>query len=200
MNIRLTLAVILLICVHSYAQQKQKTALLPAEITAKRSGNKIQINWKMDEQHDLLILERSSNNMHFNLLEVIYPEKKEINEDYFQTSDPSPLAGVGYYRLKYPQDDAPDSYSESVSVFYNFKVREVTINPNSGLKQALIKIRSAGESEFSVLDETGEPIRKYRLSLPANAEHMLDLRKLPEGKYYIQVINNEKKFLKQITL
>ncbi len=190
----------MLICVHSYAQQKQKTDLLPAEITAERQENRILIKWKMEQQYDLLLLERSSNNKHFDLLEVIYPQKKELEAGVFQTADASPLAGVGYYRLKYAQDNAPDIYSESTSVFFNFKVREVTINANSGLKQALVKIRSAGESEFSVLDETGEPVKKYRLSLPANAEHMLDLRKLPEGKYYIQVINSEKKFLKQIDL
>ena len=110
-RIRIVILSILITFLAAYAD------VVIIEFSGEPSQDKIILNWKTGQENDidLYIVEKSSNNKEFNKIGEVSP--KGSNSDYeFVDADFTEVKSIYYYRLRIRNEDGTSQLSESITV------------------------------------------------------------------------------------
>ncbi|MCH8330173.1 MAG: hypothetical protein IH946_02155, partial [Bacteroidetes bacterium] len=112
------------------------SSILPIELVsfnATTDGNDVLISWvtATEINNDGFVVERSSNGIDFNKLEIIAAQGSEFNGAEYQYKDEDPLSGTSFYRLKQLDNDGSEEIFEMVSVkIESALLLELNVYPN----------------------------------------------------------------------
>lgn len=165
--------------------------ILPIELTqfeAKLQDNGILVTWTTltELNNDYMALERSANGQNF--LEIARIKGKGTTQEtqHYQYFDPSPLAGINYYRLRQVDFNGTTDHSKVVAVTLD-KGELMSIFPNPAKDRINIQTSlTLLAEEVFLLDALGRKISLnlqgspgwYEIKLPAE---------LPAGNYWLRL-------------
>lgn len=178
------------------------TAALPVKMgafTARMLDNSILLNWNTftEENNSGFFIERSTDGLSFENIGFV-PSKSvdgnsTVNLNYTYT-DPQPVKGNVYYRLKQVDRDGKKSYSKIVGVGYNMPFVMVTglfPNPTSGKLMLAVVSEKAASYTISIKDVSGRNVLSNSGTLLSGKNHLsLDVTAIPAGTYFMIVAIN----------
>lgn len=171
---------------------------LPIELidfNAKQVDSQVVLNWSTASElnNDFFTIERLNDKDEFNKLFTIPGKGTTAITNYYEIIDPSPLAGINYYRLMQTDLDGQFSYSKIVIVDFkefgdpvsvypnptNFETLTIEVKRLQPGQQVPLQIRSAlGIQAFSTIlnaDSNG------------NVKTRVQVDKWPQGLYLMQL-------------
>lgn len=172
----------------------QCTGLLPVtliDFTAARQNQNVLLQWTATQETNFKVfeVERSVDGIH-------YYKVGEVNGQnlsrYQFTDNRLPAASVVFYRLKMIDIDGKFHYSTNAIVRINNNISDVVLYPNPTTDGLQVKLteRLAANSQLIVLDASGRKVKEQ--SIRANEVNIrLDVKNLPQGKYFIRIRNTE---------
>ena len=165
---------------------------LPVELTyfhAKPVGDEVDFVWQTASESDneYFAIERSGQNTDWEEI-TRTPGQGNSNDIYvYEATDPDPLPGVNYYRLKQVDFDGKSGYSAIESITYiSSDTEELLLYPNPTSGRVTAKTTVAAE-HVRLFDTWGREVTA--LASPAKVSYRrveLDLSRLPVGVYYAQ--------------
>jgi hypothetical protein len=146
-----------------------------------------------------VLLERSSDSIHFTVLSNLSSKWTSINGAHVYT-DAQPLKGNNFYRANIIDEDGKQSFS-NVVLLVNNKIVNINFYPNP-FKNYVMLHADAGKYLITIADTKGENI--FNNTVAANGDDVkISLPELAQGVYYISVsdengnIIQEEKIVKQ---
>jgi hypothetical protein len=120
----------------------------------------------------------------------------------YTANDPSPLAGVSYYRLKQTDFDGHYKYSATVAVEQEAQAFEILSAYYSAESNALeVTFSNSGTISLELYDISGRKICSLSARTEGkNGQLSLPLKELSEGIYLLKAFNGEKLIAKKIKL
>lgn len=169
--------------------------LLPVELlflAGLPRGNEVDLTWATasEKNSSHFIVERSTDNLDFVPIgRVAAAGNSQYRIDYAFT-DPQPMGGVNYYRLRLIDLDGSTDVSNTIAVMFTGNGTQVVVWPNPAQEQLNIAISLPAEGKVTlrVLDALGRVI----LVEHAAADHgentlKLDTRALSPGSYAVHI-------------
>jgi hypothetical protein len=161
-----------------------ETAVLPVELLdfkATTNNKKVNLIWKVATEDNMkqYDVERSRDGQNFETIGSVKALNQNTSVNYAFT-DASPLAGLGFYRLKLNKQDDKTEYSkiQSVSISEKGKI-SVFPNPTKGY----VQISSDENVEsLQLFDLSGRLVRQFTANQP-----QLDMTDLAKGIYHLSV-------------
>jgi hypothetical protein len=104
--------------------RKQSASSLPIQLlefkVEKTITGKVNIKWTTATEinNAFFTVERSHNGIHFEILDIIQGAGNSASTLHYKTTDPNPMRGINYYRLKQTDFDGKFTYSNIVSLHY----------------------------------------------------------------------------------
>lgn len=179
----------------------QKSASLPIQLTgftAKITDGKVKLDWKTASESNncRFEIERSEDGVQFHTLGTRAGAVNSSIMRNYDFTDPSPVAGRNYYRIKQVDCDGKNSYSKTLTV--NFAASGFSVYPNPVLNQLTIDRNTAAPAQAIVYDLTGKELKSYPVK---NARETLHVNNLLPGTYIIKIVTAQEsvsqKFIKQ---
>ena len=171
--------------------------LLYFDATLNKSGT-VDIRWITESEinNDYFTVERSSNGVDFETLEIIRGAGNSTVTRNYATIDPHPLDGLSYYRLKQTDYDGRFSYSALDRVM---NVRggfpDVHIYPNPANEFFLISLSTPPahieDLCYELFDYAGRKVmdsEQYPTSAISPEAVRLELHGLASGVYFLQLM------------
>ena len=168
------------------------------EFNGHLQNNDVLLDWKTINEHNLtqFVVQRSINGTSFTDIATVAPLNTPGTHQYYFT-DPDVVSlsvPTIYYRLKMMSTNVPDVYSNIVTIDIVATVtlqQDLILQPNPAHTnlQLTINATRAGTMWLKILDNAGrEYSREYHsVSIGKNVFNM-DVRLLPAGKYYLNII------------
>ncbi len=161
--------------------------------------DQIELEWQTasETNNSHFVLEHSLDGLTFTALENIAGAGNSVSLQNYRYTDPTPMQGLNYYRLKQVDLDGEFSYSEIKTVFLQVS-ETVFLFPNPAKEE--LHVRSEGMlKELKITDLLGKTM--YEQKNLETVQATLDLRTFPKGLYYLNVISETHdyvlKFLKE---
>ncbi len=180
----------------------QRLTTLPLtllDFDAEKSGQKVKASWttanEINSSH--FELERSENGSQFQQLGTI-PAVNTAGDHHYQFTDPLPVVGINYYRLRIVDINGQYAYSPVVSVDMGSASTTISaIYPNPAKDIVHIAVtESSNDLSIQVVSLDGKIIMTKRLA--TRGIHELNVSALPAGIYIIKTTNGETcKLIKQ---
>ena len=151
------------------------------EFTAKKSGNKVQLRWKVSEaiNNKYFEVERSINGTSFTKIGTVDARPGSTGTYIFNDHSPY-MQSVNYYRIKQVDNDGKFSYSVIRSVSFDGK-NKITVSPNPA--RDFINVYASGDDMKAYLcDASGKRLSSYALN---KGSVRIDISKLPIGTYTV---------------
>ncbi len=180
--------------------------LLPVDLsyfTGKRLNQDVELSWGTSTEtgNGVFEIEKSNDGQNFSFL-LKKPWKGNTNiEQHYNAIDPTPFAGVNYYRIKQLDANGTTKYSKVVKVnMDNSDVFKVSPNP------AKNKIRlqwGTGKMEnqvYSIFDNSGKLLSSKKITFSGSQySEDIDISNIPPGVYFIRLDATAKvlRFIKQ---
>lgn len=172
---------------------------LPVKIGAIRAYEKgagVQIDWTAFTEIDLekYIIERSADGQHFAQIGDVVA-LNTATESRYGYYDPSPLAGINFYRLKNLDLDGKSGYSNIVRVDLNKDRKAMTVYPNPLPAGGTLSLSLSGfaKGNYRVLVLNGAGQQVYSQAFAHNGGAITQAIQLPAslkpGTYAIQLEN-----------
>lgn len=119
-------------------------------------GKKVYVNWisGSEKKYDYYTIEKAKDGVHFETAAMIKGAGNSIHIDYIDI-DYSPYAGISYYRLKQTDYNGEVTYSDVVSVNYQFS-KDGTVISCRDFEPIDTREISTKEILVVVRDEKGE--------------------------------------------
>lgn len=161
--------------------------ILPVTLTAftaKRQGNKSQLQWKLTAEHNVkeYIVERSREGRSYSTVGTQPSLGPTAQERTYTLYDASPFNGANYYRIKTVDEDGKTSYSAVVELSFDMMIN-ITVYPNPVRDYAIISGVENG-MQVTVFDLTGQKL----LQKEAVANRVeINLKHLPAAVYRVVV-------------
>lgn len=145
-----------------------------------------------DRDVDYYFVERSGDGLHFTTTGMLASRKQNGNTSY-QYTDLTPLNGRNYYRLK-ATGNGLSNYSVVRTVYFDDS-KNWLLYPNPA--QDIINLKNQAGVSTAVLlriaDATGKTVLQRNTS---NTIIQLDIRTLPAGLYYLEILQGNKREVK----
>ena len=186
---------------------KAKLKKIPAAQAGQPEKQEVQLEWVVQSETDLdhYEVERSTNATNFSLL-VIVRANGSSNITTYNTMDPSPVAGLNYYRLKMVDRDGHFVYSQVIVIRITESISVTTSikpNPFTNTLDVYITLPHITPLDIRLIDLSGHIIysKSMKRAMGFNWCTITGLEKLPAGIYFLQVISDDNvvydKLLKQ---
>lgn len=172
--------------------------VLPIELLyfyATPEETQVELEWATASEinNDYFTVQRSADGVEWQEIEKILGAGTSTEPLTYYTSDPAPLPGTSYYRLKQTDYDGQTSFSDIATVSRAgnaYAQLDVYPNPTSGL----LSIKAPADASFELIDSFGKIIRSG--VLPSTE---LDISTLPNGVYTLAVYrSNGKRHIERI--
>jgi hypothetical protein len=145
--------------------------------------NILHIGIAQSENIKSVLLERSSDGIHFTILSNVGAKWAAINGEHIYT-DAEPLKGNNYYRLNVIDNDGKESGSNIV-LLVNNKSTNINFYPNP-FKNYVTMRADAGKYFISITDTKGRNV--FNNSVDASGSGIkIPLQNIAQGIYYISV-------------
>lgn len=177
-------------------------AILPVEWQTFESiveGGLVELNWSTatEKNNDYFEIERSLDGVDFESLGTVPGNGTSSDVNSYSFSDPNPVVGMAYYRIKQVDFDGTRDYSSVIGVELSENAKgdcTVKIIPNPCLPQCDISYTACGSSttnlDLQVFDSSGRLIHSYMSTSDLNQNGTFKVSKsdfsLP-GIYIVKV-------------
>lgn len=169
--------------------------LLPVELlflAGVANGNQVDLTWATatEKNSSHFIVERSTDNLDFVPIgRVAAAGNSQFRIDYAFT-DPRPMGGVNYYRLRLVDRDGSTDVSNTIAVMFTGDGTEVVAWPNPAQDQLNLSFGRWDERVLvvRVVDATGRLVMEHRSATTSN-EGAISLKTgtLAPGAYVVQI-------------
>ncbi|MEP6684619.1 MAG: DUF5060 domain-containing protein [Parafilimonas sp.] len=150
----------------------------------KNNQNVLHINIAQSENVKIVMLERSSDGVHFSVLNNVSTQWTLINGAHIYT-DMQPLQGNNFYRLSVTDNDGKQTTSNVVLLVNDNNKININFYPNP-FKNYVMMHADAGKYVVTVTDIKGKNI--FNNTINANSDDIkISLPNLAAGIYYIAV-------------
>ena len=167
-------------------------ALLPVHLLsfgAVREGNSVKLNWKSADEINSkeYIVQKSADGLNFTSLGTVMA--KGMPADYSFT-DPNPVAGDNYYRLKPVDQDGRFVYSKVLKINFG-KLPAMHISPNPASNYLNISLENINTTvTLQLFDGNGRLVKQQLLSQGA-ANKSISLSGMAKGLYTVKLMSQE---------
>ena len=129
------------------------------------------------------------------LTEVAASDNASLDNRY-TAYDGKPYPGKSYYRLEQTDRDGKYSFSKTVSVTRSFSPA-ISVYPNPVTDYINIMTPVSGKPEITLFNSNGQ---KLNIPVSMNTNYTrLDVSALPEGVYYIRIIQDGTSAIKMVS-
>lgn len=185
------------------------TQVLPvtlANFNAQAKGNQALITWTTSSEYnnDYFVVERSADARTFTGVGIVRSAGNGNLGANYQLTDPLPLAGINYYRLKQVDRDGKVKYSMIVAVSFDSNVKNaLVVYPNPVSNHIQLNLNSTARNYSGIITASdGRIILKANGDITQiNQQINQDLSKFKPGVYVLQISNATDaysvKFIKQ---
>ncbi len=175
-----------------------KATIIPVELTQFKaaldeSKQQVFLNWTTatERQNDYFAIERQGEgDKQFQEIERIKGSVNSDKELNYNWIDKNPKNGVSYYRLKQMDLDGHFSYSKTVSIDFEKKLR-IQILPNFTEGPVYIVTNDKQIENVFIWNHLGQLILETK-------QNQVDLSAFPNGLYIVQVKTGGKLFVEKI--
>jgi surface protein len=146
----------------------------------------VEINWAttLEENHDFFEVQRSHDAVHWTALSQVTGQGTTFSTQNYTTTDPSPLKGTSYYRLKMVDTDGSFEYSTIRSVELNIPQSNGFIYPNPA--QHIVTFQGLPQGTVRIYNALGQLVKQAFIS-PEKAS--ISINELPAGTYTVQALH-----------
>ena len=177
--------------------------VLPVELiafNAEKKTNGVLLSWRtaQEQNSDRFEIERSANGNNFNTIGKVKSTGNTTSITSYSFSDPIPINGINYYRLKQVDMDEKFTHSKTIPVDCSY-TGGVVISPNPVTDK--LQLRLPMNSHFTslrILDVTGKPV--FQKAVLSSASQQFDISHLSKGWYVMQLVGEKEErqvFVKQ---
>ncbi len=167
--------------------------------TATAEKTDVLLDWStaQEQNSDHFEIERSSDNSNFVSIGQVTAAHNSNMQMNYSFTDPSPVSGNNFYRLKEVDLDGNSMYSKVVSVNFGGPSQNVIAvypNPAHESFQLLFKNMPTGRYEMSLLSPAGQVIqsRSIQVSNSASYAELVPLSSgLAQGTYIIRLVDQQ---------
>lgn len=166
-------------------------------------GSQVELEWTTIEEDDCkeFVIERSSNNLDFEEIEIVAANGTSSSERSYQTFDNNPLNGISLYRIRNKSNDGNYAYTESKIIDNGIDNSiDVFPIPFSDEFTAEYNCPKKGITTISIIKSNGQTMYITQRDDEAgkNIFHYSNSSKLNPGTYFLNVITGTKKITKKI--
>jgi autotransporter-associated beta strand protein len=174
------------------------TSTLPVELvsfTGKKENSEVILNWETateinSDYYDVL---RSTDDKTFESIGKVAAANNSSKLKQYSFVDPSPQAGVNYYRLFEYDFDGVHQESQIVAVNVGQKmdmITQVYPNPSSGKTTMIFSSEYGGMYRLNISNVLGEVVYSALVAgIEGQNKFDLNLSEFPNGTYVITIVN-----------
>lgn len=180
-----------------YAQRRftlgtwSKYNALPVRLlywTAAADGNRVRLMWKVEQEQDVAKydIEKSTDGINFtHLLSV--NSLQRVSSEYVDY-DLNPVTGWNFYRLKITDVSQRQTYAGIRKVKFDKGIQKVILFPNPATTVLNLSMPTSyvGNVNLQLIGSDGRMLTAVK---PGSALVQIDVTKLPQGYYFIRIIN-----------
>ena len=168
---------------------------LPVELTdfqLTAAPGKVVLRWETAQEvnNEHFSVERSADGTQFEGILELAGAGNSSRPQAYSASDPSPLSGLNYYRLKQVDFDGSFTYSQVLSTSFALEGYGASLFPNPANDQTRLRLLSpeSWQGQVVVSDLNGRVWLRQPVDAPAGStEIALNLSPLSSGMYVVQV-------------
>lgn len=173
--------------------------VLPIELlsfSATEADRKVLLNWSTatESNNDYFTIERSADAIHFEKLLSVDGAGNSTQLTTYSATDPSPMGGTSYYRLKQNDFNGEYSYSgiEAVTLKNASAIKNIYPNPASDELNIYIEASFAGAAELVIFNTMGERVHSEKLQ-QSDGENTftINVSALEKGMYVIRISSSD---------
>ena len=182
---------------------------LPVELVyfrAKNDQSRVLVQWATasEENNDYFTLERSRNAREYEVLGYVAGYGSSQNLRHYQFTDPNPLSGRSFYRLKQTDFNGSFSYSEliPVEVESSQTIGAFKVYPNPVLRGEKIYVRPAIKSpaQWRLVSPSGHALGPGYAGL-LNTNQTIEVSGAwKPGLYLLELLTDSGRWLKRIVI
>lgn len=164
--------------------------------------NGVLLNWatSQEENSHYFAIERSADATHFDSIGTVQAAGNTAQQTNYSFTDPSPVAGNNYYRLREVDLDGNSMYSQIVVVNFNEAQNNIIAvypNPAHESFQLQFKNMQAGTYQMSLLSPSGQMIQNSTIEVGGNqalyTQNIALTQGLAQGAYIVRVIDAQQR-------
>lgn len=164
-------------------------------VSAQFVQNSVQVKWQTIRQINTayFIIERSGDGRNFTTIGRKPASVRSIlvTESY-SFIDLQPLNPINFYRLKIVNADGSFTYSQVVAIKINDNSL-LRIFPNPANDKFYVQVAGINENgTLQITDANGRQLRTEKVQLNVTSSFSIDIKYIPRGSYYLQVITKDK--------
>lgn len=168
--------------------------VLPVELLdfrAELKNKNVALTWETTNEinNAHFEIEHSIDGQNFQKIGRVAAEAFPENINFYEFLHTTPAFGLNYYRLQQVDLDGTFSYSPVRVVRLDNRAEAVFVYPNP--TSHLLYFNQAISGEYQLLNGIGQVLQKGHLQTAS----LLDVVDLPNGNYYLQIINNQQDML-----
>lgn len=168
-------------------------ALLLSFSGAFNNNNTVQLSWVMENETNCkwFVIERSGESGGFDSINVVTGINNG-NETEYDFTDPQPLQGGNYYRLRQVNRDGGVKYSKIVSL-YNTNVSakvQVYPNPATAVINYTVPATAPGQVTVQICSLSGVVlVSRQQQVVAGNNQESIAIAGLQNGNYFLKISN-----------
>ena len=173
------------------------------DFTAFPAQRTVELQWLTNRGYNVehFEIERSLDGEQFIRLSEVANQAWTEALEYHQNTDPTPLNGSNYYRVKQIYWDGSFDYTEIQQVDFNIDLAKVSIFPNPVQNELFVNLKPyAGQKGILTLtNQFGQKVRVIELGAIKEDLIQMNTEQLVNGLYYLNVqIDKHKSFTKKV--
>ena len=174
--------------------------LVWGEFIVLKDGKSASLKWTtlQELKTDKFFVERSLDGINFNSIGTVAAVGNSNKEMTYKFIDPSPSAGINYYRLAQSDRDGKITYSDIRSLVFDGNNRAIIISPNPAKDKIIVQLAgNKDEVQIDLLNTSGQKLATYNVKQEKNK---IDLPVLAPGVYYIRVAGPNNTGIKKLII
>jgi hypothetical protein len=177
------------------------TSTLPIELvefTATAAGNEVHTNWvtATEQNNDYFVVERTTDGVVFEVIGTVDGSGNSSFAHSYAFTDPDPLEGISYYRLKQVDFNGAFSYSPFAAVtFTRETVTSIYPNPSSDGVFTFLQDESI-ENEVAVFSTDLRLVKK--ITIAPGEKAIISITDQPDGIYFLIYTENGKRQVSKV--
>lgn len=157
----------------------------------------VQLTWRTAGEMNMqsYIIERSNDATGWDMQQTLPPLNNGSDSDAYVATDPAPLPGISYYRLKMASFSGDYAFSEIAKVSFSNAPFSFTVTPNP-FKSTLnlnVAMPKAGAIAVRLIDSYGNTVYagSYQGSPGNNSISLTGLPEVAKGVYFLEASNGQ---------
>ena len=168
--------------------------VLRFNVTTKGEENKAEILFDDNANNVAVMLERSSDGLHYTAIGKMELQPTAHNKQY-TFSDSKPLKGNNFYRVFYTNAQGKKQYSKVIRLNNTnksvaFSILDNPVKNTLHIQLATNAVGSASNNSFIITDMGGKKLIAKEFGASAGKDIHLDVATLPKGLYNISLVKD----------